>query len=187
MTDDTNISFKMGYQDAHAGHGPSLLGGPYMEGYKKGRHEQGKTVGIRVGPHPEDVVKKLRAEIEDLRGGKYDADEAQKNAWTRVRELESELEAIRVAAGEPPIEKLLDCVKWLNQEREDLKVRAVEAELESERNRLGDECDRLVIEWFDKVKTLEEEREQILTRVRALLMWVPKDNANRKWFEERYA
>lgn len=34
------------------------------------------------------------------------------------------------------------------------------------------------------VLELLDEREQILTRVRAMLMWVPKDNANRKWFEE---
>ena len=30
-----------------------------------------------------------------------------------------------------------------------------------------------------------DEREQMLTRVRAMLMWVPKDDANRKWFEEQ--
>lgn len=94
MTDETNVSYRMGYRDAINGHGPSLLGGPYMEGYKKGRHEQGKTVGIRVVT-PEDEVDELQAQIDELKSGKFDADEAQKNAWKRVRELEAELESER--------------------------------------------------------------------------------------------
>ncbi len=61
-----NVEFSLGYSDAKANHGPSLLGGPYMEGYKKGRHEMGRTVGIHIGPPPEKVIEELRARIREL-------------------------------------------------------------------------------------------------------------------------
>lgn len=34
------------------------------------------------------------------------------------------------------------------------------------------------------IEDLEDLREQMTTRAYAMLMWAPKDDANRKWFEE---
>jgi hypothetical protein len=129
---EDNVAYRRGYSDAKHGHGPALLGGPYMEGYKKGRHEQGKTVGIRIGPHPEDEVKKLKATLAEAREAHAMTRRREDRRFAELKQLRADLEAIRVAAGEPPVEKLLDCVKWLNQEREELKTRAVEAELRAE-------------------------------------------------------
>lgn len=82
-----------GFSDARAGHSPSLLGGPYMDGYAQGKSGYEFDPNYRVPPDPLVVARA-------------------------------------------------------------------------------------------RIKELEDDRNQILARVRALMMWVPKEDANRKWFEE---
>lgn len=38
------LQYRRGYKDAIAGHSPSLLGGPYFEGYQNGRIEIGEPL-----------------------------------------------------------------------------------------------------------------------------------------------
>lgn len=46
------------------------------------------------------------------------------------------------------------------------------------------ELGKQLAEAEDCIDALEDLREQMTTRAYAMLMWVPKDDANRKWFEE---
>jgi hypothetical protein len=64
-----NVEFRCGYEDAKNGHSPSLLGGRYMEGYKKGCVDTGRRVGIRIRPDVSLVEERdaLRRKIEELR------------------------------------------------------------------------------------------------------------------------
>lgn len=96
------LQFERGFSDGEYGHSPAMLGGTYMDGYRRGAQE---------GGHGHNV-----------------------------------LFATSISEGH------------LKRENANLRkrVEALEAEVESERRRLGDECDRLVIEWHDKVEDLEE-------------------------------
>jgi len=104
----TTLAYKQfvrGYSDANAGHSPSLLRGPYTDGYASAK--SGYTV-------------------------------EQGRVWAKgIRE----------------------------QEKDSLRMKYLVA--------------------YKRIEELEVEREKMLTRARAMLMWVPKDDANRKWFEEQ--
>ena len=78
------------------------------------------------------------------------------------------------------------------------RLEAAEAEartFEAENRKLREEVARLTADKETSTAQIEEamhtkyeryfddERERIFTRVRAVLMWVPKDNANRQWLE----
>ena len=47
------------------------------------------------------------------------------------------------------------------------EIDRLNAEVDSERNRLGDECDRLVFDWHEKVQEVEKQRDQCQAEARS--------------------
>lgn len=68
-------------------------------------------------------------------------------------------------------------------ESRSFKIAELESEIEQLRTGLDDGLE-LIHKWEADARQLDSDLDKLLLRARAILMWVPKDDANRKWIEE---
>ena len=78
-----------------------------------------------------------------------------------IKALLDEIERLRKERQRLILDHLSSEGQWIEHTGElNAEIEKLKAEGDSERNRLGDECDRLVFEWHDKVKEVEKQRDQ---------------------------
>jgi len=83
-----NKQYRRGFSDAQAGHSPSRLRGPYIDGYAHGRSVPKGIGKVVIGPYPEQDVADLTEELADCR-------EAHEMTLRREKRIKAERDALR--------------------------------------------------------------------------------------------